>query len=489
MRGKKLKFIVSVVALLLVFVVAFYLLLQNRNQADELASVTYQGKVHLGSISGSAAAGANVLLQTDSDLCKVKSYSTTANANGDFQIIINQPICSCPYKVIAGGNADYNAVDNGGVTIPRKTNAPGSTGFFNAQLRTNKTTQAMHSAYFGSVYTEGYNGYFHLSQWDTHFMRNKVSMGQLLNPSAPGHANFTLAIDRFNPVMGRMMPGAPDYVIGVKLSAFAVADDSWAQTYSSPTITGALDIKQISLNTTTGQISGDLNFSVDFSNLTLQQRYGVWLNGFMIGFQFDSTDTTVLERWRNTNPDILLPLNGPGINYSDFKEYKPSSSQLNVTSDPVPSKSITCDYGYRQIGQGCHDGIDLSAGNGTPVKSISDGIVESVSNINGYGLCITMKHCGNMESRYCHMGSAAVKAGDYVSGGDTIGSSDTSGTQSAHLHFMVMKDGTPYDPWNWFRGYSQTPQHLCSNKGSTEAQRKNNLEGSCVTSRGWEIGY
>lgn len=496
MKRESTKAVLLILAMMLIIAGALYFLINNRNQADTNAdSITYRGKVYLGNTSGAPAPGANVILVTDSDICKVKKYSTTADSEGLFSITINKPFCSCPYRVIAGGNGDYNAVDNGGVTLNNKEPMPGVDNS-SALLRTNKTTQAMHSAYFGSVYTNDNNGYygsFHLSQWDTHFLRNKVTADQITQPQAPSSAHFTLSIRDFTPTynFGPDEPGAAmGEKINVVLSAYAMGNDAWTRDYTRPTVSGALDSKKITLDTATGEITGDdLNFSLDLGSLSKDQRYAVWLSGFMVTFQFGEGDTQTTMGWQNINPDIHLPLDPPTIGYSGFEKVTNNSAQLSVTSDPVPSRTITCDYGYRKIGQGCHDGIDLSAADDTTVRSVADGIVESFGSIGGYGKCLTIKHCGNMQSRYCHLASANVSPGEYVTGGQAVAKADTTGTQAAHLHFMIMKDGTPYDPWYWFQGYSQSVQHLCSNKGGTIGDRRNNLQDSCVTNRGWEIGY
>lgn len=495
MERKSTKLLLTVFALLLIVATSFYLLVSYKNQADTNAdSIIYRGKVYLGNSQyGPPAAGAEVLLITDSDICKVKKYSATADSEGLFQITVNKPFCSCPYKVIAGGNGDYNAVDNGSVVLNNNEPMPGVDNS-SALLRTNKTTQAMHSAYFGSVYTNENNGYygnFHLSQWDTHFLRNRVSADQITQPQAPTSATFTLNIKQFFPVwsMGPDEPGGMGQKIDVILSAFAVADDSWSQSYSRPTITGVLDSKKITLDTNSGDFTGNLDFSVNFGNLTPMQRYGVWLNGFMVTFQFGETDTQTLQSWQNINPDILLPLEGPAISYSGLEKIKNSGSQLAITSDPTDSKTITCDYGYRTIGIGCHDGIDLRAPHGATVRAIADGVVESRGKRTGYGNCLTIKHCGNMQSHYCHLLDYNVSPGDYVAGGQKIARADTTGTNDSHLHFIISKDDVPYDPWYWFQGYTQEKQSACFNKGGTTDKRRESLQGSCVTNRGWEIGY
>lgn len=472
-------------SVLLILCALFFVLLRtNRHQADEVAnSKIYKGKVTMGWDSTEPAAGAKVQLATDSEACETKNYNTVADENGDFEISINYPVCSCPYKIIAGGNDDYNAVDNGSISLNSQEEMPGENGF--VVLTTNKIVQAMHSAYFGSVYTEGYYGNFHLSQWDTHFFRNRVTTDQILKPQAPNSASFALGLNGF------LIPGEPgmDKTVDIVLTAYPALDAGWQRSYAFPAFQQVSDTKKIQLNTDTRKITGDLNFSFDFSGMTPEQKHAASINGFMIKFGFDTTDPVLLQRWSRYNPDILLPLKGPEINYSGSIDVT-ANSEFSVTNDPVPSKEITCDYGYRTIGQFCHDGIDLSAGNGTTVRSVAPGKVTEIGRRPGSGICIAVTHCGNMTSVYCHIEKATVSVGAFVKGGDQIAVSDSTGTRDAHLHFMIEKKGVPQDPWVWFPGWKFPEKtKACYNKGDTPEERKASLEGSCIKKHGWEVGY
>lgn len=438
--------------------------LQNRYQADvnEVSNqIIYKGQVLLNSTSGAPASGAKVLIKTTIDICKTKEYSTTADINGNFSIAIAKPACPCRYRIIAGGNGEYNAVDNGEITLSNNDELMAGLEVSDIKLKTSTTTQVMHSSHpnVAGVYPDGYLGSYHLSQWDTHFLRNKTTTDQYFNMTAPSNASFSLSIDRFTPHMP-LEPGVQGEIINVLLSVFAVADPSWSQLYYNPTMTDALDSKEISLNTTTGELSGDeLDFNVDFSSLTPIQRYGVWLNGFMISFQFNPAGAgNHLPVWQDLNPDIILPLEAPVIRYSGFEGFTNAAENPCSVSWPTDSHRVTSPFGWRihpvKGDRRFHNGIDIADGtgweyDGAKVYAAGNGIVTAAGNAGAYGLQMTVKHCNNIVTSYSHLlpGSILVNVGDYVMEGQHIAGIDNTGWSTGpHLHFSVFKDGNAIDP-------------------------------------------
>jgi murein DD-endopeptidase MepM/ murein hydrolase activator NlpD len=94
-----------------------------------------------------------------------------------------------------------------------------------------------------------------------------------------------------------------------------------------------------------------------------------------------------------------------------------------------------------------HRGVDLGAPEGTPIKAPAAGRVASVGRRLGYGLVIEMVHSGGVVTRYAHLHSAVVHAGDDVTMGQPIGTVGESGLATApHLHFEVWVKGTAVDP-------------------------------------------
>lgn len=86
-----------------------------------------------------------------------------------------------------------------------------------------------------------------------------------------------------------------------------------------------------------------------------------------------------------------------------------------------------------------HDGIDIKAPDGTPVRAADDGKVMYVnSSMRGYGNIIIMMHKDDFYTVYAHNDENLVKMGDKVAKGEIIASVGSTGNASiSHLHFEV----------------------------------------------------
>ena len=98
-----------------------------------------------------------------------------------------------------------------------------------------------------------------------------------------------------------------------------------------------------------------------------------------------------------------------------------------------------------------HDGIDISAVQGTTVLAASSGTVSSVTDDPLMGTTVVINHDGGYQTTYSNLQARPnVEAGENVSAGQIIGAvGRTAAAESAqgpHLHFSVTKDGAPVDP-------------------------------------------
>ncbi len=98
-----------------------------------------------------------------------------------------------------------------------------------------------------------------------------------------------------------------------------------------------------------------------------------------------------------------------------------------------------------------HDGIDISAVQGTTVLSASSGTVSSVTDDPLMGTTVVISHDGGYRTTYSNLQARPnVEAGETVSAGQIIGAvGRTAAAESAQgprLHFSVSKNGEPVDP-------------------------------------------
>jgi murein DD-endopeptidase MepM/ murein hydrolase activator NlpD len=96
-----------------------------------------------------------------------------------------------------------------------------------------------------------------------------------------------------------------------------------------------------------------------------------------------------------------------------------------------------------------HFGVDYAAPVGTPVHSIGDGRITSVSLEGGSGRMVKIQHNSVYSTTYMHLSrfGEGIAAGVYVKQGDIIGYVGTSGLSTGpHLDFRFFRNGSPIDP-------------------------------------------
>lgn len=113
--------------------------------------------------------------------------------------------------------------------------------------------------------------------------------------------------------------------------------------------------------------------------------------------------------------------------------------------------AITSGFGYRRspFGRGgdFHEGVDIKAPTGTPVRAPGAGRVTEVGYARGYGLRVVIAHDFGLETVFAHLKKAEVQPGQEVRRGQILGLSGHSGrTTGAHLHYEVRAHDTPVNP-------------------------------------------
>lgn len=94
-----------------------------------------------------------------------------------------------------------------------------------------------------------------------------------------------------------------------------------------------------------------------------------------------------------------------------------------------------------------HNGVDIAIGGGTPVKSLGPGKVIFAGWNGGYGNCVKIQHDNGMVTLSAHLKSYNVSVGQTVGQGTEVGKVNSTGSSTGnHLHFEIIKNGTPIDP-------------------------------------------
>jgi murein DD-endopeptidase MepM/ murein hydrolase activator NlpD len=127
---------------------------------------------------------------------------------------------------------------------------------------------------------------------------------------------------------------------------------------------------------------------------------------------------------------------------------------------PAPNcRGTTSEYGVRRGGS-YHKGLDIvGAGRSNTFNQVivaaKDGVVVQAKYTNdGFGNNVVIDHGGGVRTRYAHMNSFGVVAGQRVSAGQPIGRIGTTGNSTGpHLHFEVIINGARVNP----RAYVKQP--------------------------------
>ena len=94
-----------------------------------------------------------------------------------------------------------------------------------------------------------------------------------------------------------------------------------------------------------------------------------------------------------------------------------------------------------------HLGVDYAAPTGTPVRSVGQGVVDVAGTQNGFGNVVIVKHANGHSTVYAHLSRIAVRAGQRVTQGETLGAVGATGWATGpHLHFEFRVNGQHKDP-------------------------------------------
>lgn len=164
------------------------------------------------------------------------------------------------------------------------------------------------------------------------------------------------------------------------------------------------------------------------------------------------------------------------IDYSDNGSGETSNS-YNAPSQidagdgwtwPIPGcYTITGGYGEGRSYES-HGGTDIAASIGTPIYAANSGTVIDTSNDcshssagvggcnhgGGYGNHVWIQHDNGYQTIYGHMINTAVSTGEYVSKGQLIGYSGSTGWSTGpHLHFELRINGVRSNPMALFPSF------------------------------------
>jgi len=131
---------------------------------------------------------------------------------------------------------------------------------------------------------------------------------------------------------------------------------------------------------------------------------------------------------------------------SEFKEY----AKILYDEERFIPRGLPAEGFITQRFSSNHEGIDIAAPIGTPVKSPADGVVKDVYEDRYLGIVLLLVHGSKYETLYGHLKEVFVKKGQVVKKGDVIALTGNSGISTGpHLHYEIRYLGIKMNPENY----------------------------------------
>ena len=130
-------------------------------------------------------------------------------------------------------------------------------------------------------------------------------------------------------------------------------------------------------------------------------------------------------------------------------------SLLEATPTIKPTNGwVTSGFGYRispyTNTPAFHQGLDIAAPHGTPVRATGSGVVTFTGYDAGYGKLVSIDHGYGILTRYGHNAEIFVVMGQRVKRGDVIATVGNTGRSTGpHLHYEVRLNSIPINPRNY----------------------------------------
>lgn len=131
-----------------------------------------------------------------------------------------------------------------------------------------------------------------------------------------------------------------------------------------------------------------------------------------------------------------------------LREPVPTAGSL---PNPLPGQSFIDTWGAARSGGRTHEGIDIFAPRGTPIRSTTHGVVLSLGKNTLGGLTVMVLGPGGQRHYYAHLDRYPdLTAGEWVEQGDVVGYVGNTGnarTTPPHLHYGIYTGAGAINPY------------------------------------------
>ncbi|MGE0180190.1 MAG: M23 family metallopeptidase [Sphingomonas sp.] len=183
------------------------------------------------------------------------------------------------------------------------------------------------------------------------------------------------------------------------------------------------------------------------------------------GQQINGQTLAVARRaWPIQNINMARPSTGPTPEFARLREgelvrigaARQARSTTTGWSQPLtwPARGrVSGRFGsqrvYRGVPAAYHSGVDIAAGAGAAVTAPADGVVTLAPppSFSLEGNLVIIDHGMGLTSAFLHLSSAAVRVGQRVRQGESIGRVGATGRATGpHLHWSLVWNGARLDP-------------------------------------------
>ncbi|MFB6356372.1 MAG: M23 family metallopeptidase [bacterium] len=136
------------------------------------------------------------------------------------------------------------------------------------------------------------------------------------------------------------------------------------------------------------------------------------------------------------------------------------SSPYGMRKDPMGGK-----------GKNFHEGIDIAAWHGSPVRAPADGKVTFSGWKSGYGQSLTIRHEYGYKTLFGHLSKRLVSKGQRVKKGTPIGRVGNTGhSTGSHVHYEVQVNGKHINPWPYLVEHYDSYKHYAKTKTKSKEE-------------------
>jgi murein DD-endopeptidase MepM/ murein hydrolase activator NlpD len=182
--------------------------------------------------------------------------------------------------------------------------------------------------------------------------------------------------------------------------------------------------------------------------------YGLSTNSFTTAMGRGAAN--MLDRLSNGLDHLDRQAKIQSISFQELDDFfKNQKSFLSSTPSIWPTRGwVTSSFGFRKSPftglREKHEGWDIAARNGAPVRATADGVVVVEGREYGYGNLVEIDHGYGIVTRYGHNSKHLVKVGDSVKRGQVVSLVGNTGRSTGpHLHYEILLNGIPVSPKNY----------------------------------------